>query len=180
MYKLFIISILLTLSQPVLAADKDLSSDSLNIAVVDVQQLMHKSKAAKSIQSQGKKLIDKYQKRINKLENELKESEKEVIEASKGDDKDEFLKQRDNFQNEIMSSQKELQKLNKKKDEAVAKSLNILRDEIIEIVDEMTKEDNYDLVITRADVITVSKNIDITEKVMNRLNKQLPSVKVKD
>jgi len=58
--------------------------------------------------------------------------------------------------------------------------LEELRDEIIEIVDDMTEDNNYDLVITRADVITVSKNIDITNDVMKRLNKELSSIKVKD
>ena len=37
---------------------------------------------------------------------------------------------------------------------------------------------NYDLVITRADVITVSKNIDITAEVMKELDSRLKTVKV--
>ncbi len=152
----------------------------LSIAVVDVQQLMNESKAAKSIQSQGKDLRKKYQSKISKIEDSLKSAEKKVVDAGKEQNQEKFIESRKDFQKELIESQKKLRDYNKNLDEAIAKALNELKDEIIKIVDDMTVENNYDLVITRADVINVSKNIDITADIMNKLNKSLSSIKVKD
>ncbi len=153
---------------------------SLNIAVVDVQQLMNNSKAAKSIQDQGKDLRTKYQKKIGKLEDKLKASEKKVVEAGKEQDKEKFIESRKDFQKDLVESQKELRDLNQKLDKAIATALNKLKDEIVDIIDNMTVKNGYDLVLTRADVVTVSKDIDITSKVMDRLNDEVKSIKVKD
>tara|TARA_B100001750_G_scaffold230957_1_gene227896 strand:+ start:2497 stop:3006 length:510 start_codon:yes stop_codon:yes gene_type:complete len=166
------------ISFPVVAAEDDAEKVGLNIAVVDVQQLMGVSKAGKSIQSQGKDIVEKYQKDMSGIQKDLKSAEKKVVDAQNAKDKEEFQKQFQAFQKELKESQEESQQLRMKNDQAVADALNILRDEIVEIVDEMTVKNNYDLVITRADVITVSKNIDITAEVMKELDSRLKTVKV--
>ena len=166
---------------PVHASDNDATTTKpLNIAVVDVQQLMNTSKAAKSIQKQGEDLRKKYQKRIAKLEEELKASEQKVIDAGKAKNEEEFMERRKDFQKELVDSQKQLREMNQKLDQAVAAALNELKDEIVDIIDQMTIKNKYDLVLTRADVVTVSKDIDITAAVMDRLNNEVSSIKVKD
>ena len=159
---------------------KDDSGESLSIAVVDVQQLMNKSKAAKSIQKQGKNLRKRYQGKIKNLEKELKKAESKVVEAGKAKDQEKFIESRKIFQEELIDSQKKLRGYDQKLDKAIATALNTLRDEIIEIVDDMTVENQYDIVITRADVMTVSRDLDITADIMKTLNKTMPSVKVRD
>jgi len=151
-----------------------------SIAVVDVQQLMNESKAAKSIQKQGKNLRKKYQGKIKNLENDLKKAESKVVQAGKDKDQEKFIESRKDFQEELIGSQKKLREYDQKLDKAIATALNKLRDEIIDIVDDLTVENQYDLVITRADVMTVSRDIDITADVMKALNKSLSSVKVRD
>jgi len=151
----------------------------VNIVVVDIQQLMGASKAAKSIQSQSKSLRDKYQKQITSIEKDLKKSEEKVIEAGKAGDKEAFMKARKKFQTEVMESQKDLAELNSKLDKAVGVALNKLRDEIVEIVGDLSTDRGYDLVISRADVVIVSKEIDITAEVMKKLNSRLNTIKVK-
>ena len=179
MLKLVCAFFLMMICFPAVAAEDDAGkSRPLNIAVVDVQQLMGVSKAGKSIQSQGKDIVEKYQKDMSGIQKDLKSAEKKVVDAQNAKDKEEFQKQFQAFQKELKESQEESQQLRMKNDQAVADALNILRDEIVEIVDEMTVKNNYDLVITRADVITVSKNIDITAEVMKELDSRLKTVKV--
>ncbi len=152
----------------------------LHIAVVDVQQLMNNSDAAKSIQKQGEDLKEKYQKRIGKLEDELKKAEQKVIEAGEEKDQEKFMERRKDFQEELAKSQREIREMNQNLDRAVATALNELRDEIVEIVSQMTVKNKYDMVLTRADVVTVSKDIDITAAVMERLNDEVSSIRVRD
>jgi len=141
---------------------------------------MNESKAAKSIQKQGKNLRKKYQGKIKNLENDLKKAESKVVQAGKDKDQEKFIESRKDFQEELIGSQKKLREYDQKLDKAIATALNKLRDEIIDIVDDLTVENQYDLVITRADVMTVSRDIDITADVMKALNKSLSSVKVRD
>ena len=164
--KTIILIAILALLPHISVANDTAQQTLINIAVVDVQQLMNESKAAKSIQSQGKDLRKKYQKKIETLESDLKAAEKKVVDAGKEKDQEKFIETRKNFQKELIDSQKEFREINQKLDTAIAKALNELRDEIVDIVDDMTMDNHYDLVITRADVITVSKNIDITADVM--------------
>lgn len=160
-------------------AQAEENTKPVSIVVVDIQQLMGASKAAKSIQSQGKDLRSKYQKQIAKLEEDLKKSEAKVIEAGKEKDQEKFMESRKDFQKELVESQKQLAELNQKLDTAIGNALNELRDEIVDIVGDMATDNGYDLVISRADVVIVAKHIDITAEVMKKLNDKLSSVKVK-
>lgn len=152
---------------------------SLNIAVVDVQQLMNNSRAAKSIQSQGMDLMEEYRDEMKKMTETLKTSEQKVKDAQKAEDREEFTSQLQAFQKQLQESQGKAQDYKQQTDRAVGEALNTLREEIVKIVNEMTIENNYDLVLTRMDVVTVSKDIDITAKVMEELNKRLKTIKVK-
>lgn len=163
---------------PFMAQAED-AAKPIKIAVVDIQQLMGASDAAKSIQSQGKDLRAKYQKQIAKLEENLKKSEAKIIEAGKAKDEEKFIESRKVFQKELGESQKQLAELNQKLDKAIGDALNKLRDEIVSIVGAMATDNSYDLVISRADVVIVAKHIDITAEVMKKLNKKVSTVKVK-
>jgi len=157
-----------------------LSAQDLKIAVVDVQKLMNESKAAKSIQKQGKILRDTYQNRIAALEKKLKDAEKKVITAQKEKNEEEFIAARDKFRSHYADSQKEIAELNKKLDTAVAGALKKLQDNIVDIVEDVTEENNYDLVLTHADVIIASEDMDITTDILKRLNNAVKTIKVVD
>ncbi|PCH99714.1 MAG: outer membrane family protein [Alphaproteobacteria bacterium] len=174
------IAILAFFLLPSLALAEDVpATDSVKIAVVDIQQLMGASKAAKSIQSQGKSLRNKFQKKIKKIEDDLKKTEKKLVSLAKGDSQADFEKKKKEFQKKLINGQKEAQELNKKLDKALGNALNKLRDQIVKIVGNISTDNGYDLVISRADVVIVSKKIDITADVMKKLNKKLSTVKVK-
>lgn len=179
--KLLFTLFMIAFAHPSFAQDEKVAeAKSIHIAVVDVQQLMGLSKAGKSIQSQGKSIIDKYQNQIEDIQKELKKAESEVTEAQSGKDEKAFKNELESFQKKLKESQKEAQDIRVKNDKAVADALNILRDEIVSIVDEMTVKNKYDIVLTREDIITVSKDIDITADVMKELDKRLKTVKVRN
>lgn len=149
------------------------------IAVVDVQQLLIDSKAAVSIKEAANNLREDYQKEIQKIEKELKDEEAEIIKSREGMSQEEFMTKRQEFQKDLLEGQQKVADMNKKLDKAVADSLNEVRDEIIQIVADMSSKEKFDLVISRQDVVIVSKDMDITAQVMDALNKKLPKVKVK-
>lgn len=181
MLRLLLTALIITLvSSSAFAADEAQTQEkALKIAVVDVQQLMSESKAAKSIQSQGQDMMKKYQSEIDKMEKALKEQEKKVTEAKEAQDIETFKKEFQAFQEKLQDSKKKTQELSVKNDKSVAEALNKIREEIVGIVGEMAEKNGYDVVITRANVVIVSKEIDITAEVLKKLDKKLSSVKVK-
>lgn len=161
------------------ADDKTTVRSEQVIAVVDIQQLLVASKAAKSIQESAEAARKKYQKDVEKIEKGLKDTEAAIVKDREKLSKEEFIKKQQEFQKELIDGQKKVAEMNQKLDHAVAESLNKIREEIVTIVAEMAEKNGYDLVISRQEVVIVSKKMDITAAVMEALNKKLPSAKIK-
>lgn len=170
-----------SLSQLSFAEDKkEKSSESkaLSIAVVDIQSLLSTSKAAKDIMKQAKTLRDKYQKEFEELEKDLRESEKKLIKDKANLKEDEFVKRRKSFEKQLIQAQIKVKKRRKDLEKKVGKATAELRKQILKAVATLSAERDYDLVISRQDVVIVSKDVDISDDVMDRLNDNVKKIKL--
>jgi outer membrane protein len=151
------------------------------IAIVDLQKLMAESKAAKSIRNQGTKIRNDYKKRIKKIEKDLSKLDKKLLDVAQDKDStaDAIKKQRDEFQERLIEGQKETAQLNQKLDISLRNALGKLSKKIIDITEDIADDDGYDIVLSKANVITVTPKYDITDQVMSRLNKTVKSISVK-
>jgi Skp family chaperone for outer membrane proteins len=150
------------LCMPVMSvANDEIIKTPISIAIVDTQKLMSESKAAKSIQRQGIALRKKYQNEIGKS-------------------KDDFLKKQKTFQESVLDSKKTVAELNQKMDKAVGSALKKLKDEIIDVVEDIADDKEYDMVLSNTNVLVVSDKMDITNRVMKALNSEVSSISVKD
>jgi len=152
---------------------------NVSIAVVDVASLLRDSKAANSIEEQLKSLRKNFQSEVKADEESLRKSEKELIEQSKTLSKEDFAKKRAEFEKKLIDKQKNIQEKRAKLDKALAEALNALRNEIVKLVAKEGEKNGYDLVVSRNDIVIVSKDIDITSTILKQLNDEMPSVKVK-
>ena len=91
---------------------------------------------------------------------------------------DELKAKAADFQKDVAASQKKIQDKKVKLDKAIATAIGTLRSEIVKDVAEIGEKQNLDLVLARTDVVIVSKTLDITAEVLERINKDLPSVTV--
>lgn len=160
---------------PVMAQD---AGKSPNIAIVDVQALLRDSKAANSIESQLETLRKDFQSEVEKEEKKLRDAEKAILEQKSKLSEDEFKAKVGEFQKKVTEGQKKIQERKAKLDKAVATAVGKLRSEIVKIVAELGESRKYDLVLSRTDVVIVSKDLDVTQDVMEKLNSGLSSVKV--
>ena len=145
-------------------------------AIVDIQSLLQKSKAAISIQDQLKQQRESFQSEFSKIENDLKSQEKDILAQKDSLSAEEFSKRRDNFQEKLLTSRSIVQKRKNALDEALKEAMKKLRVEILNIVAEIAEENDYKLVMSRQNVIIVDKEIDITEQVLARLDKSLKKI----
>ena len=149
-----------------------------NIAVVDIQSLLRDSKAAKNIRSQLEDMRGDYQKEFSKYEKELKDAEQELVKQRSVLSPEAFADRREDFEQQLVDTQKLVQKRKRALDSAFNKALGKLRDEILNIVADVAEKENYDLVMSKQNVVLGKKRIDMTEQVLSRLNKKIKKIKV--
>lgn len=158
------------------AVSSGANDGKLSVAVVDVQQLLKDSDAAKSLEGEVKKLRESFGAELQAEEKRLREGEKKLIEARKTLKEEEFKPKRVAFEKDVRDSQQKMRDKREQLEKQIAQSVNTLREQILKIVADMSTSNQYDLVLSRADIVLVSKQIDVTAKVMEKLNDALPKL----
>ena len=85
---------------------------------------------------------------------------------------------RGEFEKKILETRKLVQERQISLEKAANKSLQTLRGEIFKIVADIAEEDGFTLVMSRQNVVLAEKSIDITERVMKRLNKSVKKIEL--
>lgn len=152
---------------------------SMKIVVLDVQHLLNNSAAAESIKTQAIKLTEDFEKELQALDKELREKHKKVIEDNKNKSNEDKIKAREKFEEELKKANEKANDRREKVARAVNTATQDLRNKILEIVATIAPTEGYDLILTRQDVVIVSKDYDITNFIMDKLNKELDSVDLK-
>jgi outer membrane protein len=148
------------------------------VAVVDTGQIMQNSEAAKAVRSQIEKIGKTYDQALTAEKDKL-EKEQQDLEQQRATLAADALqqKQRD-FQQKVAAFERELQARRRKLAEVDSAAAEQIRAALIQVVDQIAKEMNLTLVLTRADVIHAAPELDITADVLKRLNTKLPTVTV--
>lgn len=150
-----------------------------SIAVVDMQQILSESAAAKDILAQLKTHREKMDKEIKSIEESLKKEEQALIKAKETAKPEEFAKLRQAFESKLIESRTKVQQQRKSADASFNKAIAELRENILAVVTEMATERKIQLVITKQTVIIGDTSLEVTADVMTKLNAKIKSIKVK-
>lgn len=168
----FIAVLMLAISSPVHA------EGGVSIAVVDMQQILSESDAAKSILAQLKTHREAMEKEIKSLEDSLKKDEQALVKKREGMKPEEFAKDRKAFETKLLESRSKVQKERASADAAFNKAINELRKNLVDVVSTLATEKKIQLVITKQNVIIGDSALEITAEVMKRLNAKIKTIKV--
>ena len=152
------------------------ASETLSIAVVNVDKLLSESKAGKSIQKQHAQRREVFQKEFSKLEEKLITAEKELVKDKGNSEPEAFNKKRQDFEKEFMQTRQLFQKRRSSLEKSLNEAFVTLRKTIIQTTAEIADEKKYNLVLTRESVVIVEKTIDITEQVLERMDRNVTSI----
>ncbi len=147
------------------------------VAVADVQTVMSTSKAGKSIQDQIAKQRESFKAEFGKLEKELSDTQKKLSEQKDMKPEEAAAKQKE-FETKLRDANELVQKRRQSLEKAASESLNTLRTEIVKVVAGIAQEEKYDLVVSSQNVIVSQDSMDITAKVLKKLDKDFPDVKL--
>ncbi len=147
------------------------------IAVVEFQRLLKGSQAVVGLEKEGRayqinlrKEVDAEMKKLRKDALDLQRQRQQLTIRQFERREAALLRRRRNIQ---LSAQARVGRLN----QARAKALRLLQDEVVKIVKALSVEQNYTLVLLdQGNVLHHAPQYDITNDVLARLNKALPKV----
>jgi len=148
------------------------------IVVIDFQEVLRGSTAAKSIQQQLERTRASYQEDISKKERDLRAAEQELQQQRAVLAPEAFQQRRREFEVRVADVQREVNSKKRQLDQAFEENISKVREQLIIVVDEIAKESKANMVISKAAVVIVEKRFDFTAEALARLDKKISSVKL--
>ena len=168
--KIFVVTFFLILSTHTFAEQK--------IVVLDMKYVLNNSKAGKGAQDFLKKSFKDNAKKFSDLEKELKKEESDLLGKKNILSKEEYTKKSDSLRKKVIDFQSQRRASLDKIATQRTKSRETLVKAIEPIVNEYIKENNISMVIDKKNLIGGLNEFDITNKIVETLNKKLPSIKI--
>tara|TARA_B100000029_G_scaffold309729_1_gene302292 strand:- start:3199 stop:3723 length:525 start_codon:yes stop_codon:yes gene_type:complete len=154
------------------------ASAEQKIVVLDMKYVLNNSKAGKGAQEHLKKTFQDNAKKFADLEKDLKDEEKDLLDKKNVLSKEDYTKKSDTLRKKVIDYQSERRSSLDKLAAQRAESRKLLLEKISPIVEAYINENNISIVIDKKNMIGGLKEYDITEIIVERLNKELPSLKL--
>jgi len=168
--KFFVVTYLLLVCTHVLAEQK--------VAYLDMKFILNNSKAGKGAQDLLHKSFQENQKKFLDKENALKKEESDLLTQKTILTKVEYQKKSDDLRKKVIDYQSQrrasLEKITAQRAEARQKLL----EKLDPILQTYIEESDISLVIDRKNVVMGNTNLDITDIIIKKLNKELPSLSI--
>lgn len=151
----------------------------VSIAVVDVDRILQDAKAAKALQDKRSKARETFLSELSKKEQDLRQKSQELFAKKKELNEEDFVKERQKYESELLEVRKLTQEKKRAFEEASAKALIELRNNLTSVVQGIAKEKGYDLVISSRDVIVGENTLNITDEALVKMNEKVSDIPFK-
>ena len=146
------------------------------IVVLDLKFVLNESKAGKGAQDFLKKSFNDNAKKFSDMEKELKNEETDLLSKKTILTKEEYTKKSDSLRKKVIDYQSQRRLSLEKIGTQRAESRETLLKKISPIVDAYIKENDIALVIDKKDMLGGKPECDITTIIVEKLDKELPSL----
>ena len=169
--KIFVITFLLFSITPVKAEQK--------ILFIDLKKLLNESKPGKKAQDYLQSTFKGNAEKFKKIEQDLKKEEGELIGKKKIISKEEYKKMSEELRNKVLKYQKERRESLDKIAKQRASAKGQLIEAMLPILDSYMKENDISIILNKKDVLRAHNDYNITDEIIEQLNKKLPSIDLK-
>ena len=149
------------------------------VAYLDLTFILNNSKAGKNAQDFLQKTFKENQKQFMDEENALKKEESDLLTKKTILTKEEYQKKSDDLRKRVIDYQSKrrasLDKITKQRADARQQLL----DKLDPILNTYIKENNISLVMDRKNILMADSGLDLTKIIVEKLNKELPSLSIK-
>lgn len=160
----------------VLMCGKAMAVEPAKIVVVDMQKLVESSTAANEIKEKAKKEREAFQAEAEKADEQLNKEDAALAEQRSVLTKEAFNEKFNKFKEKAGKIQHDFQEKRAAQEQVIKQSLDQVNSVIFDIIDGLAKEDGFDIAIPAAQLLHAPQSLDITPKVLERLNQKLPKI----
>ena len=154
------------------------SHSQSNIAILDVLTLLKESKAAKSMKDQLDKVAKEYSDVEKKKAKEIQKKEEELLRQKSTLTPEAFSDRKNAFEKTVIEFNKTRDTNRRALAKAERESMVKIESAVEKIVKEIQTAEKIDVVIKKTAVILSEDSIDITSKVIEKLNKEVSTIDV--
>jgi len=154
------------------------ASAEQKVVVLDMKYVLNNSKAGKGAQDYLKKTFNNNAKKFSDMEKALKKEESDLITQKNILSKEEYSKKTDALRKKVIDYQSQRRASLDKIATLRAESREKLIKKLEPIVDTYIKENNISIVMDKKNMIGGLNEYDITNIIIEKLNKELPSLKL--
>ena len=151
---------------------------SSGIGIVDVQKVLRDSKASKSIRPTIDNMRKDFQKQVSEQEQSLRQAEQELSRQRAILAPEAFVQKRRVFSEQARDAQKSVQKRRRDLDRAFNETKNEILKSLIVVAQEVASEKKLNILIEKRFVFISAKKLDVTDEIIKRLDKLLPTVAI--
>lgn len=148
------------------------------IAILDVKEIISESIAAKKASQKLKSKLSEYQLEIDIQSSKLKKEQEKLQEQSSLLTQEALQTKQAEFIEKIKSLELEVNKKKKNIDAINLKVIAEIEENIDVIVQKIAKNNNINIVLSKSDIIYVNDIENITDLVVEELNKNLSDIKI--
>ncbi len=149
------------------------------VAVLHVQSILSNAKAVQSIRDQVTKFGASFEKEIQEERDAIRTANQELARQRTILAPEAFAEKRRKFEQRVVEVQRLVQKRQRELDTSRNEAMAQVNNSYVEIISAIAKEQNLALILKKAQTAFSVKTLDITQDVLSRLDKKLPTVKVK-
>ena len=154
------------------------SNATERVAFIDMDLILSQSNASKSLFNQLKEIENTNFKNFTSNEKKLKDEENKILSSQNILSKDEYAKKVNIFRNDLRNYQTKkkeiINKYNKKKNNEIIRYIKL----ISPIINEFMEKNSIGILIEKKNIFIAKSNYDITEDVLEIINKQIKEFKI--
>ena len=147
-------------------------------AIINIQKVLRLTLATKAIKPQLKSIRERMQKKVQDREKALKAENLSLQEQRAILSPEAFRQRRLDFQAKVTALQSDVRSFRKRLDAAGRAAMGQVNQVFRLVAVKIAAERKIQLIVPRTSAIYVDPIFDITDEVLKRLNKRLPTVKV--
>jgi Skp family chaperone for outer membrane proteins len=147
-------------------------------AVIDMKLVLAKSSAFITLQKEIQKYEKNYKEEIQNEENLLKKEQEKLLAQKSVLSAEEFKEKEDRFRQNVNKIQGKVEKIRRELESTMAKGMQVIQKEAVKHMKEIAKKEGYLLVFDANTTVISADRINISNIVVEKLNKSLPKITV--
>jgi len=159
-------------------SDPAVSGDGFIILVIDLQRILREATAVQALQAQVGAAREAFQAEIRQREEQLRSLDQELARERPNLPPEVYAQRRQALAEELTALQQAVQERRKQLDQAMTEGMRQVQSALLPIVQSLAEEQAADLVLSKASVVLVRPEFEITDTALERLNVGLPSVSI--